>query len=130
MYAKRLGVATILAVVIFGAVYGAAAALDISGVNKLGSGSANVESPPDVTGVNFLLDPGDYTKVDKVVIYLESSLTNGHAYVELTDSGGTVISRSSETYFSGTEVTVDVPDVPAADVCDIHITIIGDSAGF
>lgn len=123
MYAKRLGVATILAVVIFGAVYGAATSLGISGVKAVGGGGVSVPSPPDVTKVVFLIDSTDYWLVDKVVIYLAGTMT-GHAYVEITDSTGAVIATGSE-WFSATEVTVDfAPNVPARDVCDIHIVLL------
>ena len=126
MYAKRLAIAGLLAVLVFGAVYGFANSLEIDGVNKLGSGSAQVESPPAVEGVVWLLCEDDYTMVDKVVIYLAEEMESARAYVELTDSEGTVISRGDEWFGGAAEVTVNVEDVLAADVCDIHITIVGE----
>ena len=123
MYAKRLGVATILAVVIFGAVYGLATSISITGVRAVGGGAAGVPPPPNVDKVVFLIDTSDYTKVDTVVIYLHSGMT-GHAYVVITDYNGNGIASGSN-YFSDDEVTVDFsPNVLASDVYDIRITLL------
>jgi len=123
MYAKRLGVATILAVVIFGAVYGLATSISITGVRAVGGGAAGVPPPPNVDKVVFLIDTGDYTKVSAVVIYLTGTMT-GHAYVYITDYDGNNIASGSN-WFSGTEVTVDFePSVLASAVYDIRITLL------
>jgi len=123
MYAKRIAVAAILAVIIFGAVYGFATTITIEGVQGVGSGSANVPQSPNVNRVVFLIDSNDYAKVDQVVIYLTSTM-NGHAYVQITDSNTNVIASGSN-WVSDNEVTVDfTPNVLASDVYDIRITLL------
>jgi len=119
---KRLGVATILTVLIFGAVYGIAAVLPISGVRGLGSGTAAVPSTPDVTLVRFVI-ASNGLDVDKVYIDFASGWL-GNVYVRLKDSGGSTISSAGPTWVSGGPVTVDVPDVPAAAVYYITITAV------
>ena len=121
MYAKRLGVATILAVVIFGAVYGLAASISITGVGALGGGTAGVPSPPPVTKVHFLL-AANGLDVDEVYIEFGGTQVTGNVYVHLTDVNGNIISSSAQTWYDASgSMTVDVPDVRAASVYDITI---------
>ncbi len=123
MYMKRIAVSGILAALIFGAVYGFATAINISRVNSVGGVSADVPPPPDINGVVFLIDSDDYTMVDKVVIYLVSSMT-GYAYVQITDSAGNIIAKGSN-WLDSDEVTVDfTPNVAASRVYDIDITLL------
>ena len=68
MYLKRIVIASLLALAIFGAVYGLAASMTVSGVKKLGSGSATVSAPGSVTAVKWVLDSDDPSKVASVVL--------------------------------------------------------------
>lgn len=65
--ATALLASVIIAAIAVAVVLGFAASISVSNVDKLGAGDANVEAPPNVQDVDFLLNTNDYTKVDKIL---------------------------------------------------------------
>lgn len=125
MYAKRLGVATILAVLIFGAVYGIAAGLPVSGVEKIGAGSDSVLSPGTVKEVNFFLEgDGDPSDVDAIVVTFEEHLdtTNCKVYIKV-DTYGWYTANWLEIVDTDTEAHFEGLSIPVSDIDSIDIVV-------
>jgi hypothetical protein len=137
MYIKRIAIASLLALAIFGAIYGLAASLSVSGVQKLGSGSSVVSSAPNaqVTSVSWVLLSTNYSKVDKVDVTLGpvSGTTfgedfSGTMYVDVNPGGSGGKGSATFSYSSSDSsktVEVDIADFDAASIVKVVITITG-----
>jgi hypothetical protein len=123
---KSLLVTVVAGVLVFGAVFGLAASLGISGVDNLGSEVQVVGSPPDVIDVSWSIDASDYTKVADVEIGFNSALSAGSkVYVSVQESDGTELTKGRDESASGSVVTIDLDSAVAAkDVGKIVITVL------
>ena len=89
-----------LVLVLLGAGVGSAATMGVGGVDNLGSGT-EVVSPPEVevTGVEWQINPADYTEVRRVDVSLRTTDGNTHTldlYLILKDAGGNVIQQKAD----------------------------------
>lgn len=131
MRRKLLMVIPVLA--LLGSVFGFAASLGIGGADNLGSGTA-VVSPPgvEVTGVEWQVNPADYTEIMRVDVSLAATDTEVHnlqLYLILKDSGGSVIQQKDAGVFTvngggPTYQWVLSPYESAADIAVFAITVI------
>jgi hypothetical protein len=117
MYLKRIAIASLLALAIFGAVYGLAASMTVSGVKNLGSGSATVSAPGSVSAVKWVLDSNDPSKVASVVLTTDFSGTYD-VYIKLA---GTWYSFTSKTIESGDNTFSLTPEPDASAITSIDI---------
>lgn len=121
---------------LLGAVVGAAASLTVSGVDKLGSGSATVDAPAgvEVTDVRWTLDT-DITKVRKVEVSFAAVVPSVTADVtlQLRDDFGVIrnalfVDVFIDGGFGDTTVVwnllADGGSIPAADITGFDITVI------
>jgi hypothetical protein len=122
MYLKRIAIASLLALAIFGAVYGLAATISVTGVQKLGAGTASVTAP-NVTSVTWNLVSNDPTLVDSVTLVFDSSLSaGGSIYIRLDGSEW----LGPFTSVAGTTQTLDLdPDVPVANIIECYVVVVG-----
>jgi FlaG/FlaF family flagellin (archaellin) len=133
MYFKRIAIASFLALAIFGAVYGLAATISVSGVQRLGSGSSSVSAPPSVNKVEWILASGDPSKVSGVKVYFASDVSvGGSVYVIVDDASPPVapyLATGSATFTAEDDITAGVTvtlssQVSAADIGGILVTCV------
>ena len=129
---KRMLLALLLAVALAG-VYGFAASLRITGVDKLGAGTAKVEAPANVsvTDVSWADTDNNYATVEQVVVELQNcNPTLGEAataktvdvYVTLYDGSGSVLGYGSATSVSlSAETETDTTQTPGTGTATITL---------
>ena len=74
---KKLLTSLLVAGVLVGAVYGAAASIAVGGVDDIGSGIATITAPPDVSGIEWELDANDSTVVTSAKVTFDTSVGAG-----------------------------------------------------
>ena len=74
---KRILISLLVVGALIGAVYGAAASINITGVDNLGSGSSSVTANPNVIDVSWNLLGTDTTKLDSMNVEFASVLAAG-----------------------------------------------------
>lgn len=92
---KKLLISLLVAGVLVGTVYGAAASLSVTGTETLGSGTEAVATCDTVTNVTYVLDGDDPSLLASVDFNLADTSTdpnpcNGAAYSLLLEADGTV----------------------------------------
>jgi hypothetical protein len=138
---KRIVVALLIGLTVFGAVWGLAASISVSATN-LGAGSALVASCDDAVSVNYTLQytdsPGEpgvnkwrVTAID--VTGISEACNNQHLYVILTKDGVNIGDTDPQPPGGAALADADTPDAhrlinekpAAADVNDVHVLIQG-----
>lgn len=118
---KKLIFSLVVAMALIGAVYGAAAALTVGGVDSLGSGTSDVLAPGggttlSITDVSWILNATDVTEVKDIIVKVANS-TGG-------DDEGTCTLTISLT--GVTFVATETFDGPAAnDFANVIFSAVG-----
>ncbi|MCH7608740.1 MAG: hypothetical protein IIC94_09285 [Chloroflexi bacterium] len=122
---KKLLISLLVAGVLVGAVYGAAASLAVGGADDLGSGSDTVLSPDTdsvtVTDIVWTIDPNDATKISAATVELTASDTGD----ETCDVGLNINSSGGDPgdLFSGVDPAVDISQSGTANVIFSELTV-------
>jgi len=152
--AKRVAVVALLTAVLFGGIFGIATALNLTGVDLIGAGEADIAPPPDVEDVQYVLHcqaypPPTYTDWDNDICQVELVFAGDipvgtEILVELTDDVGDTVSLPSYpdrtkvvdamddaadgvtdgVVSAGTKILVEMDNVDPSKVYDIKITVI------
>jgi hypothetical protein len=134
MYLKRITIASLLALAIFGAVYGLAASISISGVQTLGSGDQVVLTPGgtssdpsnDITAVKWVLASNNPSLVDKVNLTFQYILPSGTVVYIKPGTSLDWQGPITPTLVSDTTYECDLPtDVAASLVDHIYVVVVG-----
>ena len=104
----------------------ARADLSVTGVQNLNTGKGIVPQSISVDYVGWVM-AGNGIDVEDVILGFNADL-NGDVSVQLTDSNGDAIAGTMTVLGNVTVpdsglLTVDVPNVPIASVCDVTVTI-------
>jgi len=152
--AKRAAVIALLTTTLFGGIFGIATAINLTGVDSIGAGEADIAPPPDVVDVQYVLHyqaypPPTYTDWDNDICQVELVFAGAipvdtEILVELTDEVGDTVSLPSypdrtkvvddaddlldgvddEVVAAGTKITVEMDNVDPSVVYDIRVTTI------
>ena len=134
---KKLIISLVLAMALIGAVFGAAAALNVTGVDNLGSGTEVVTSGSDLAtdDAAWVLDTSDNSKVHGVILKFDLDVADSssiNVQVRQDNCNGTILAQSTIsvtgilTALAATEELVFVNDAnPAAAAIDcLQVTVI------
>ena len=136
---RKLLMTILVAGVLVGAVYGAAATLSVSGVDDLGSATTDVKSPGvstvTVTDVRYNLLASDASKIASVTVGLTNSGPTETCDVGVTvysdNDGATPIASASNlnvSVASSTDDTVDIDDTLAESIESVNVTLTCENA--
>ena len=123
---------TILVMSIFMVTYVFAATVDVTGVEFIGGGEAEVTSPADVDEVNWVLTtPGEgWRQITGVIISFDGALSSSITiFVELLDSSEELVSEGniilSRDLLADDSITTDVnPDIYPNVIVNIAIIVV------
>lgn len=126
---KRVLLATITGLTVFGLVLGLAAGLPVT-ADQLGAGGAGVTAcDPDGVDVSFGLLAGDVTSVTEVTVDgIDAGCAGQEMSVELTNSVTGSLLVETVTITATSEVVTLSSLVAAADIDGVNVTITGPAA--
>lgn len=126
---KLLAVTLVIGALLFGAAFGFANTLDVTGVDNLGSGDSLVGSPPAVDDVQWIISGGNYTAVEGVTLTFASTglSANSAVYVMVySDNAATIeLGKGANTTASGNTVIVTLDNIVEAELIkSIRVTVL------
>jgi len=121
---RRSLYALLVAGLVFALAYGAAASLSVDGGVLQAGSDDTLQCDTDGVDVSYTVGwtDNDGFKVTNVTVSGISNACEGKTLAVQLTSGGSGVSAESTT-ITGTSVTIDVPDVLAATVDDVHVAI-------